>query len=67
MNPHSFKFGNEWHNAKDLMHNIDLTQTKLGLLNILQTAINETNEQNMRKEVINEAIQLMTDLGLTLY
>lgn len=49
------------------MHYInDMAQVKLGLLNIIQTAINETNEQNMREEVISETIQLITDLGITL-
>ncbi|MCO7126028.1 hypothetical protein NIE88_09595 [Sporolactobacillus shoreicorticis] len=67
INPYFFKFDSEWHDTKDLMRYIDMAQVKLGLLTIIQTAINETNEQNIREGVINETTQLMKDLGITLY
>lgn len=66
MNIEAFTYRNKKHNIADLLDYMDRAAVKVGLLDIIRIVIDEEDKQNMCKEVIRRATELMDELDFQL-
>lgn len=62
----SFTYRHKEHDIGDLLDCMDRARVKVGLLDIIHAAIEESGEQNIREVVIERATELMDELDFQL-